>query len=100
MKEYTLLAFVSAAIAVMLDKRFKTGLLKRREYYIFLLVIFCFKLLVNGYLTSNIVFYDPQFFLHIRLGTIPLEDFFFGFSMVTVAIVVWEYFKAKERSRI
>jgi len=41
------------------------------------------------------VMYNPQFFMGIRIGTIPLEDFLFGFSMVTLSIVCWEYFKKK-----
>jgi lycopene cyclase domain-containing protein len=39
--------------------------------------------------------YNSQFFMGIRIGTIPLEDFLFGFSMVTLSIVCWEYFKKK-----
>ena len=96
MKEYTLLASVSVALAIALDKKSGIGLLKRPEYYIFLLLITGFKFLVNGYLTSrDIVIYDPRFFLGLRLASIPLEDFLFGFSMITICLVVWEYCKNK-----
>jgi hypothetical protein len=33
------------------------------------------------------------------VGSIPVEDFFFGFSMVTMTIVFWEYFKRHDSSR-
>ena len=96
MKEYTLLAVASVVAAVLLDRKSGINLLRRGEYFIFLLVIAGFKLLVNGYLTSKgIVLYDPRFFLGIRLGSIPLEDFLFGFSMITLCLVVWEYCKNK-----
>ncbi|MDD5255848.1 MAG: lycopene cyclase domain-containing protein [Candidatus Omnitrophica bacterium] len=94
MKEYTVIAAASVLATVFLDRLSSIRLLERRDYYFFLCVIFGFKLLVNGYLTGRgIVRYAPKFFLGLRLGSIPLEDFLFGFSMVTVTILAWEYFK-------
>ena len=98
MREYTFLAIMSVIILVLLDQKFKINILRRKEYYWFLAIIFFFKLLVNGYLTRFVVIYEPKYFLGIRLGTIPIEDFLFGFSMVTLAIIVWEFFKKGERA--
>ena len=96
MREYTLLAVVSVLITLLLDKTTRMRILKRREFYVFLFIILLFKLLVNGFLTGkNIVMYNPAFFLGIRFNSIPLEDFLFGFSMVTMTIIFWEYFKEK-----
>ena len=97
MKEYTILAIISVFLTLLVDKKSGIGILKRGEYYLFLLVIVFFKLLVNGYLTSQpIVIYNPQFFLNIRVGSIPIEDFLFGFSMTTMTIIFWERFKIKQ----
>ena len=97
MKEYTLLAIASVFATVIIDRMIKTRLLIRPEFYIYLAVIMFFKLLVNGFLTGkNIVMYDPRFFLGLRIGSIPLEDFFFGFSMITLTIIFWEHFKEKK----
>ena len=94
MKEYTLLAFLSIIATVALDTISGVKILRRPLFYLFMAIIFFFKFLVNGYLTgANIVLYNPKFFLGIRLGSIPLEDFMFGFSMVTMTIIFWEYFK-------
>lgn len=96
MKEYTLLAFLSVFLTLLLEKKSRVGIFKRKEFYAFLLVILAFKLAVNGYLTGKgIVLYEPRFYLGLRIGSIPLEDFLFGFSMVTQSIVFWEYFKKK-----
>ena len=96
MKEYTLLSLLSIILAAILDFKVKTFILKRKEYYLFLIVILFFKILVNGYLTGkNIVVYNPDFFLKVRFGSIPVEDFLFGFSMITVTITCWEHFKRK-----
>lgn len=93
MKEYTILAAGSVILTIIWDNLSKIKLLKRKEYYLFLLIIFLFKLLVNGALTKDIVLYNQEFFLGLKLGTIPWEDFLFGFSMVTLSIIFWESFK-------
>lgn len=94
MKEYTLLAIISVLITVIIDRMTKIRVLIRPGFYIYVLVIMFFKLLVNGFLTGqNIVIYNPRFFLGLRVNSIPLEDFFFGFSMITLTIIFWERFK-------
>jgi len=96
MKEYTLLAALSVILTCLLDKKSGVMILKRKGFYMFLLAILFFKFLVNGYLTGkSIVMYDPRFFMGVRIGSIPVEDFLFGFSMVTSTIIFWEYFKKK-----
>jgi len=97
-KEYTVLAVFSVLATMALDRTSGVRVLRKKLYYIFFTVIIAFKLLVNGYLTRHIVMYNPQFFMGIRIGTIPLEDFLFGFSMVTISIICWEYCKKTHRA--
>jgi lycopene cyclase domain-containing protein len=97
MKEYTLIAVISVIVTIILDKIAGTGLLRQRFFYLFLAIIAGFKFAVNGFLTgAGIVLYDPRYYLGIRLGSIPLEDFLFGFSMVTIGVIAWEWMKRKE----
>ena len=101
MKEYTLISVVAVVLTVLIARKSASRLFQRREFFIFLLIILFFKFLVNGYLTSQlIVIYNPRFFLNVRIGSIPVEDFLFGFSMVTITIVLWEHFKRVKASRI
>ncbi len=96
MKEYTFLAIVCVVAALWLDRSIGVNIFRRKEFYVFLAIIVFFKLLVNGYLTgSYIVVYNSDFFLGLRIGTIPLEDFLFGFGMVSMTIIFWEYFKKR-----
>jgi lycopene cyclase domain-containing protein len=99
MKEYTLLSVFSVFCTIIMDRLSRINILKKsRRYFFFLIIIFLFKLLVNGFLTgSNIVIYNKRFFLGLRLGSIPLEDFLFGFSMITMTIIFWEYFRKEGR---
>jgi lycopene cyclase domain-containing protein len=98
MKEYTLLACLSVVATILLDRISGMHVLRRRVFYLFFAVIICFKLMVNGYLTKHIVRYSPSEIMGFRIGTIPVEDFLFGFSMVTMSIIFWEYFKEKDRA--
>ena len=94
MKEYAILSFIFALFTLIVERRTGFNLFMKATFYIFLITILFFKFLVNGYLTGRgIVIYNPRFFLGIRIGSIPMEDFLFGFSMVTMTIILWEYFK-------
>ena len=93
MKEYTILVVLCSILYILLDIKLKTNLLKQKVFWIFLSIIAFFKLLINGYLTANIVRYNSNFILNIRLGTIPIEDFFFGFCMIMFTLIVWEKIK-------
>ena len=97
MKEYTLLAVVSVLLAILLDRWLRTGVLGKPAFWIAMGVMLFFKIPSNGYLTWRpIVIYNPDQFLGIRLWTIPLEDFLYGFGLITITIVLWEFFLRKE----
>jgi lycopene cyclase domain-containing protein len=99
MKEYTFLAVASAVLALFLDRFLHTAVLRKREYWIAIGVMFFFKIPSNGYLTWRpIVLYNPEYFLGVRLWSIPLEDFFYGYGFITATIVLWEYFLRKDRT--
>jgi lycopene cyclase domain-containing protein len=58
--------------------------------------MFIFILIINGYLTWRpIVIYGEAFYLGIRVFTIPVEDFLFGFSLITLNLIIWECFDKK-----
>ncbi len=97
MKEYTLFAFLSAAFGLILDRLLRTRIAGGKEFWITMTVMMAFKIPSNGYLTGRpIVLYNPDFFLGIRLGSIPVEDFLYGFGLITITLVLWEYFVRKE----
>lgn len=97
MKEYTILGIISVIAVFLADRAARTGIFRKQEFYIFLAVITFFKFLVNGFLTGReIIIYNPEFYLGFRIGTIPAEDFLFGFSMVALTIIFWEYFQGKK----
>jgi len=96
MKEYTLLAVISVLTAVITDFVLKTRLILNKKFWVFWVVMFIMISIVNGYLTWRpVVIYGEGFYLGIRLFTIPVEDFLFGFSLITLNISIWEYMTKK-----
>jgi len=92
--EYTISAITGVVVVVTVDLFLKTRVTTQGKFWVFIVVMFLFKILVNGYLTARpIVLYGEEFFLGVRLFTIPLEDFFFGFSLITTSVVLWEYLR-------
>lgn len=75
---------------------------KRAMSYIYLGFIFVipFFLISNGILTgtlleSPIVWYNNEENLGYRILTIPVEDVFYGFSLISLNIFLYEYFKER-----
>ncbi len=96
MKEYTILAVTSVIIVIALDFILKTRLIVNKKFWIFWAVMFVIIFLVNGYLTWRpIVTYGNSFYLNLRLFTVPIEDFLYGFSLLTGNIIIWEYITKK-----
>jgi lycopene cyclase domain-containing protein len=92
--EYTVLAVLSA-VAVVVVERFwlRTGVFRQAQYWIALGIIAVFQVIVDGWLTklsAPIVLYDDAQTVGLRIPwDIPVEDFLFGFSMVTLTIMLW-----------
>lgn len=96
MQEYTTLAFVSVAAAIIVDLVLKTNLVKNKKFWIFWAVMFVLIFIVNGYLTWRpIVMYGEGHYMGIRIFTIPVEDFLYGFSLITLNIAIWEFMTRK-----
>lgn len=99
MKEYTILAACGALLSIGLDFILKTRLSTTKAFWIFWAIMAALTTIINGYLTGRpIVLYGESFFLNIRFITIPLEDYLFGFGLLTSNIVLWEYFTKRENS--
>ncbi len=94
MPEYTLLAVVSVLFTVAVERFWlRTGVFRTARYWLSMAIVFAFQVLVDGWLTklsAPIVIYDESQTLGVRVPwDIPVEDYLFGFSMVTLTILLW-----------
>ncbi|GAB2564460.1 lycopene cyclase domain-containing protein [Leucobacter ruminantium] len=95
MPEYTLATGVTMIVVVLLELLWlRTGVFRSWQYWISMAIVLGFQVLVDGWLTKlsdPIVIYDPDRMLGVRWPfDIPVEDFGFGFAMVTLVIIVWK----------
>jgi lycopene cyclase domain-containing protein len=94
MPEYTVLT-VLAVVAVVVAELvcFRSGIFRTAQYWWSMVIIFVFQIPVDGWLTklsAPIVIYNPEAILGLRApGDIPIEDFGFGFALVTLTILLW-----------
>ncbi len=102
-KLYTFTTFYLLAVYLLISK----FLIKVKFWnvaivsYIILLIPF---FLVNGYLTGMfteeaVVLYNNQENLGIRMGTIPVEDTFYGLLLFLLNVSFFEYFKKSSVSK-
>jgi lycopene cyclase domain-containing protein len=92
---YTVPAIVAPlAVGVLELTVLRTGLFRRPAYWLSMLIVIGFQILVDGWLTklsAPIVVYDNRQASGIRFPLdIPIEDFFFGFALVTAVLLLWE----------
>lgn len=88
---HTTLSLAAIAVTVLLEMLvLRTGLLARAAYWTAYAIVAGFQLLTNEWLTSRGVFrYHPDAILGWRIGSAPVEDFAFGFALVTQSMLWW-----------
>jgi lycopene cyclase domain-containing protein len=76
-----------------------TGLFRRAAYWLSMVIVLGFQVLVDGWLTKRsapIVSYDGRQTSGVRFPfDIPVEDFLFGFALVTAVLLLWERRRAR-----
>jgi lycopene cyclase domain-containing protein len=92
---YTVPAVLSAlGVGALEVKVLRTGLFRRPAYWLSMLIVIGFQILTDGWLTklsAPIVVYDDRQTSGIRFPfDIPIEDFLFGFALVTAVLLLWE----------
>jgi lycopene cyclase domain-containing protein len=102
MWQYTAAAVVAVIGVVVLEVRvLHTGLLKTRAYWIALAICYAFMIAVNGWLTklsAPIVLYDGDAATGWRFPwDIPVEDYLYGFALLTLAMLLWDTAAPKGR---
>ena len=94
-REY-LVAAVAAAVLVVLWELLvlRTRLFRRLAYWVTMAIVLAFQVPVDGWLTkldAPIVLYADWAISGVRAPwDIPVEDFLFGFAMVTAVLLLWE----------
>ena len=101
-QDYTILAMFSCAAFFILASTVYPDILISRNYWLYAILSFIPFIIFNYLLTSLIVvYYSPvaiwggNGLWNGRFFTIPLEDFFYNFSMLSFYLLAYVYFKKK-----
>ncbi len=89
--------YFSVMIIVLLISISAGKKLLNRFYISFLIIIIPF-LIINGILTGSfiaeeVVWYNPDEITGIRVFTVPVEDFTYGFSLILLNLLLMNYFR-------
>jgi len=100
-KWYTLVNFSYATILLLLVKTFSPEVLK--NYFLTFPVMLIPFFIINGILTGSfiddqVVWYNNNENLNIRLFTIPIEDTVYAFSMILTNLAITQFFYRKLNS--
>ena len=90
---YTQLAILSVFLVLLIDYLvLRTRLTTRKGFWTAYSIILFFQLITNWWLTSRgILTYNESVIIGLRIASAPVEDLFFGFSMVILTMSLWIY---------
>lgn len=105
---YTALAVTGVIVALVVDRWVaRTRLTSSRTWWSSFAIIIFFQILTNGWLTGRrIVQYRPDAIIGDsrvellgagRLGYAPVEDVAFGFALVLLSSVAWDWLGRRRR---
>ena len=94
---YTGIALTAFLFSIFFDLYIiKSRLLTRAVFWTSYAIIVFFQLITNWWLTSReIVMYDPDAIIGLRIASAPAEDLFFGFALVLSVMNLWIYWGKK-----
>lgn len=88
---YTFTLLLWGIITIILTKRLDKKLFVSVNYWKWILITYLPFLLVNGLLTGlPIVEYSDLATIGVKIGTIPIEDFLYSWSLLTLNLVVYK----------
>ncbi len=90
---YTQLALLSIPLVILFDFYItKSRVLSRKSFWNAYAIMLFFQIITNWWLTSReIITYDPDVIVGVHIASAPVEDLFFGFSMIVMVISQWIY---------
>jgi lycopene cyclase domain-containing protein len=89
---YTQITVYALIITIFFDMFVtRNSLLSTLRFWISYSIILPFQLITNWWLTSReIVTYNPNSIMGLRIAGAPFEDLIFGFAMILAVMSAWE----------
>ncbi len=99
-KEYTGLVLIAIGSYTFLDRQLHTNIFLQARTAVYVLVVGLCTTIFNWYLTARpVLIYDPQYQLDIRIITIPIEDYVYGWGHILLVTILYEYLHRRWRAK-
>lgn len=103
MPSYTTLTVISVILVLLLDL-WKTGFVFRKKFWVFWIFVIILHTIVDNYLNGRWlsgvgIVWKYQEFSGILIWHTPLENYFFGWSLITLNLIIFELLKVKFEKR-
>ena len=94
---YTQMAVLAVITSVLADIQLtRAKMIFRKSFWTSYAIILPFQLLTNWWLTSrNIVMYNRDSILGLRIASAPVEDLLFGFALILGVLQSWSFWGRK-----
>jgi len=95
MGRYTAIVSLFFLLSLIYDRFItRVKLTSKKAFWTSYAILLPFQLLTNWWLTSRkIVFYSPSAIIGFRIASAPVEDIFFGFSLILFILSTWIYLR-------
>lgn len=91
MKEYLIINLILTIVMYLLDRVFNTGLFNNKKFWYFHLIIIILTTLVDNYSSGRpIVLFNENFITGVRIIHVPMENYLFGFNLLTFNLILYE----------
>lgn len=98
---YTQITVYALILTVLFDMFVtRNSLLSTLRFWLSYAIIVPFQLITNWWLTSReIVIYNPESIIGMRIASAPIEDLIFGFAMILAIMTMWETLLRKSETK-
>lgn len=101
-RSYTATTFISFAL-LLLFAEFVLKVNWLTRFYVIYSVLLIPFFIVNGILTGSwieeqVVWYNAEEFMNFRIGTIPVEDAFYGAELILMNLLIYRYLLNRKKS--
>ena len=88
---YTVFAFSSVVITIIIDLSSRNPLLRTRQFMYFMSIVLLLTALFDNYVVYKGIYdFHPDMILNIRIPYAPIENLLYSFSFVTAQVLVFE----------
>ncbi len=99
MKEYLALNCIFLLPIILLDIILSTRLLRNKKFWYFHIIVVILTIITDSFFSGRpIVLYDNQFNINFYIIHTPIENFFFGFNLLTLNLILFEFSNRKNET--